>query len=70
MHEPGFSAVTPLLAALSRISVNDFVNRNVSLFCYLFLKLKNFGNHMITSAKNNNFSGRYDNFSLRDWQPW
>lgn len=57
MHEPGFSAVTPLLAAVSRISVHDFVNWNFSLFCYLFLKLKKFGKHMITSAKNNNLCG-------------
>ena len=56
MHEPGFSAATPLLAAGSKISVHDFVNWNFSLFCYLFLKLKKFGNH-ITLAKNNNFSG-------------
>jgi hypothetical protein len=50
MHERGFSAVTPLLAAVSRISFYDFVNRNFSLFCDLFFKFRKFGNHMITSA--------------------
>jgi len=31
MHETGFSAVTPLLAAVARISVHDFVNWNFFL---------------------------------------
>ena len=57
MYETGFSAVTPLLAAVSTISVHDFVNLNFSLFSDLFLKLKNNGKYEITSAKNNNFSG-------------
>ena len=48
MHEIGFSAVTPLLAAVARISVHDFVNWNFSLFCDLFLKLKKFGSYIIT----------------------
>jgi len=56
MYGNGFSAVTPLLAAVSTISVHDFVNWNFSSFCDLFLKLKMFGNYMITSAKNNNLS--------------
>jgi hypothetical protein len=42
LHEPESSAVTAVMALISRVSLNDLINWNFSMFCEVLLKLREF----------------------------
>jgi hypothetical protein len=54
LREPQFSALTLLMALTSKVSLHGFVNLNFSVFFEIVLKLRNFFNRTMTSAKNKN----------------
>jgi len=41
-HEPEFSAVTALMALMSRVSLHDLIDWNFSVLCEVLLKLREF----------------------------
>ena len=68
LQELQFRTVNPLTAFTSRVNIHDLVKLNFSLFCKLFLKLRQFCQKCDNiGEKNNTFYGWSRNFSLSSW---